>query len=527
MIRRRWEVVGIVALAVGALAPVAHAGPLGAALPPCATTDWPMFGHDVARTFSSPDQCISRTTAASLTPRWFFDTSAPVTAQPAVAGGSVFAGDYNGIFYALDATSGALKWKIDTKQYDTDSTDFGRIPGSAAVTDTGSGTRVVIVGAGATLFVFNANTGQIVDRMCLDRVDPTCHNGSGATTEIESSPVVVHNGHAGNGRAQILVGTDVNESDPAGAAGLVSLLLDSAGHLHPDWWFDAETSTGQAYQGLAPLSPDGSPHEHGCSDVWSSPAVDLSTSTVSFGVGNCNHPEQIGRDPNLAPKLVESTIALDLTSGALEWQRAPHAPGNGLDLDFGATPNVLEPGVVGEGGKDGRYYAYDSATGAPLWNVQVATGSSIGGIIPSTSVGQFSSGLCAGHSAVFADTAIPISPSDPKGSLANSVTHPTQAQAVHAIDATTHKVCWDALSLPSYGAPVFDNGVLFVPDTFSDQLLVLDGDTGVTLRTIPLNVPPASPVAVSGNRVFLGAGVGENGLPVNNYGGIWAFSTLP
>src|SRR5690349_8180699 len=96
-----------IALGAGLFALVIAATPVvaRASLPPaCAASDWPMFGHDIGRSFASPDHCISNVTAAGLAPSWFFNTQSPVTAQPVVAGGVVFAGDFAGIFHALVAS---------------------------------------------------------------------------------------------------------------------------------------------------------------------------------------------------------------------------------------------------------------------------------------------------------------------------------------------------------------------------------------------------------------------------------------
>jgi len=456
-----------------------------------------------------------------LRPKWFFNTSSPITAQPAVVGGVVYVGTYDGKFYAVNAADGTQKWVFDVHTVDNDITDFGTIPGSATVV-TVAGRRLVVFGGGGTLFALDAANGSVVGSQCLDRVDTTCQGHAGYTTEIESSPAVIV--APGGGTAQVLVGTDVNEESLAGPAGLVSLTLD-AGGFQPRWWFDPEA--GQTYVGLAPTQSLGHLTEHGCNDVWSSPAIDALTNTASFGLGNCNHPELVQRAPGvITPALVESTVAVDLTTGSLRWQYAPHLPANGLDVDFGATPNVLAPGLVGEGGKDGHYYAYDSDNGAPLWNVQVATGSSIGGIIASTAVGKFSDG----HQAVFAATSIPLSPADIQGSTQHNLLNPTHALGAHAIDATTHTVRWDAPAGPAYGAAVFSGGVVFVPDTFTNALLVLDADTGAILRAQPMNVPPAGPVAVSGSSVYMGSGITENLPGVSTLaalGGLWAFTTTP
>jgi polyvinyl alcohol dehydrogenase (cytochrome) len=504
--RRLSTLFGAIVLLVGLGVPIAHAGPLAA----CPATDWPMFGHDPGRSFASPDRCAGPVAAATLRPSWFFNTHSPVTAQPAVVHGVLYAGTFDGKFYALHAGTGKAAWAqpFDVNRYDTSVTDFGKIPNSAAVTTVG-GRSVVVFGGGATLFALDAESGALLSKLCLDRVDPTCHNGSGRTIEIEASPAVVPHG----ADVQILVGTDVNENDPSGPAGLYSVLLGASGTLTPQWMFDPET--GATVAGLPPLDPAQS--EHGCNDVWSSPAVDTTSRAVVFGVGNCNHPEEVAPS---AIALVESTIALDLDTGAVRWQAAPNAVDNGLDLDFGATPNIMGD-AVGEGGKDGNYYVYDLRTGALRWKTKAATASSLGGMIGSTAVGQMN-----GHGAVFATSAIPVSPNDPQGSIQNDLHHPKQAFGVHGIDTVTHTVAWDAPVGPVFGAAVYAHGVVFAPVTTMDALVLFAADTGVILRTQPLNAPPSSPVAVVGDRVFIGSGTTENTPPlsaIGSLGGIWGF----
>jgi outer membrane protein assembly factor BamB len=46
--------------------------------------------------------------------RWTFPTSTSVTASPAVSGGVVYAGDYDGTLYAIDEASGSLLWSGTT-----------------------------------------------------------------------------------------------------------------------------------------------------------------------------------------------------------------------------------------------------------------------------------------------------------------------------------------------------------------------------------------------------------------------------
>jgi outer membrane protein assembly factor BamB len=507
-------------VAVVGLAVPANAGsPVARACKP--PTDWPMFGHDLGRSFATTDNCVTRRNAPTLRPKWFFSTGSPITAQPAISSGVAYVGAYNGRFYAVRVSNGKAAWpkSFNVHRYDTNITDFGTIPGSATVVTVG-GRKVVIFGGGGTMFAVDARDGSLVAKMCVDRVDVTCRGGAGYTTEIESSPAVIVNGDAS--RAQVVFGLDVNEQSPAGPAGLVSLQFD--GHqFTPDWWFDPEVGT--TYRGLAPTQDVKHLTENGCNDVWSSPTIDRSVNMAFIGVGNCNHPDRVHRAPGVTkPSLNEATIGIDLATGAFRWEFTPRAPGNDLDLDFGATPNVLSPGVVGEGCKDGEYYAYEARTGKVLWHVKVAEASEIGGIIASTATGYFPDG----HRAVFVASAIPVSPGKP-GANANDLRFfPERAFGVHAIDATTHTVRWDAPAGPNYGAPIFSANMVFVPNTFTNTLMVISAENGVPLRVQPMNVPPAGPPAISGDSVILGTGITE-AIPVltqlSHLGGLWAFTT--
>jgi outer membrane protein assembly factor BamB len=46
--------------------------------------------------------------------KWKFRTGSRVSSTPAVSGGTIFFGSYDGNFYAVDATDGKLKWKFQT-----------------------------------------------------------------------------------------------------------------------------------------------------------------------------------------------------------------------------------------------------------------------------------------------------------------------------------------------------------------------------------------------------------------------------
>ena len=74
--------------------------------------DWPMYGRNLEHAFSNPDSRINPGNVASLQEVWTFPTGDAVTASPTVVDGVIYIGSWDGFFYALDAHSGAMRWKF-------------------------------------------------------------------------------------------------------------------------------------------------------------------------------------------------------------------------------------------------------------------------------------------------------------------------------------------------------------------------------------------------------------------------------
>ncbi len=64
--------------------------------------------------FGSDDGHLYAVDAETGVQRWMFLTKGPVPSTPAVAGGLVYVASYDGNFYAVDARTGRLKWKFAT-----------------------------------------------------------------------------------------------------------------------------------------------------------------------------------------------------------------------------------------------------------------------------------------------------------------------------------------------------------------------------------------------------------------------------
>jgi outer membrane protein assembly factor BamB len=499
--------------------------PLGgrASEPVC---DWPMYGHDLGHSFASGCSNIARVDASTLHPKWVFRTPSTVTAQPAVRWGMVFVGSGDGTFYAMatDPPPGPVKPVWTFSVTDTNKNDYGAVVSSAATDEVG-GKRIIVFAGGSTLYVLDAMSGAKLADACFDpRPNPPAGRckGSDQTIEIESSPAIVHRHH----KTFITVGMDFNEDPNTGRAGMVGLQLKTNPvSLVPLWKFDPErqvTYTSDAEKNgdvgfeYTPNIFTAGGTGQGCGNVWSSPTVDTDLGLVYFGTGNCGKTMPAGEFGG------EANYAVDLVTGALAWRYAPRG-NNDLDLDIGASPNLLPNGLVGEGGKDGTYYAFHraNATAAPqpVWKTKLGAASSIGGMIASTAVG-----MVKGGPAIFAATAIPLDPNS--GIDQTALSKPQELFGLHAIDARDGHPLWDAPALPAYGAPVYTNGVVLVPDTFGFSVQAYDADNGLPLWEFPLNGAPSSAPAVVGDSIYMGTGTSANGLPLSSLSGIWAFQAV-
>lgn len=104
-------------------------------------SSWPLAGHDAANT-SANDALPIRGTI-----HWFFQTDGPVLSSPVVAGGLVVVNGGDGVLYAVDRRTGAIKWR--TPLGDT------LVAGTAAVADS----VVYVAAQGHGLTALRLDTG--------------------------------------------------------------------------------------------------------------------------------------------------------------------------------------------------------------------------------------------------------------------------------------------------------------------------------------------------------------------------------
>ncbi|HEV7678613.1 MAG TPA: PQQ-binding-like beta-propeller repeat protein [Candidatus Dormibacteraeota bacterium] len=548
--------------------------------------DWPMFGHDRSRDFAST--CASAPTPATvhaLHPRWVLKTSDVVTAQPAVDRGTVYAGAWDGSFYAIDQVSGAVRWQTvlgnaaPAPWTDRHHDAYGQVT-SSAVLATVQGRRTVFAGGAGSLYALDAATGAYLWRFDVDPGHPT---GNG---EIESSPVVWQ--LTPNGHPWVLFGADANQASGFPGEGLWA--VDAVTH-QAAWHFNPEVDAGKAL--------------YGCGNVWTSPALDLqpwnpdpARRAMAFvGMADCPDNSPSGSVASVGPvslpappgqgsppprpcpadggdahcppgqsydysqrwtRFAEAIVGIDAATGHPVWSYQPHPTPNTNDDDFGSSPQVftLNPGgrrVVGEGNKDGSYSVVDRDTGALVWkaveqgNGNVQNGQAVGGFIGNTAVGVGGDGRLriAGGAAI--DTPVTYDPAT--GAPAPQREPLAGATPMRSFAAVDGAPAWQAAQGPSYGATTVAGGIVY-SGALDGLLRAYDAGDGTLLWAYPLGAPISSGAAVAGGDVVIGAGTSDMDLafkacdplsgplaaacrgvplsaqlnPLSRTGSIWAFS---
>lgn len=377
-----------------------------------ASPEWLVHGHGYDNhRFSSLDQ-INRATVSSLVPAWIYQTgiSATFQATPLVADGVMYLTTPFNHVVALDAETGAVRWRY---QHDMKSQKLCCGPANRGA-GLGYG-KVFMAAADGRLLALDAGTGAVVwdvrvtepdnapteslqdlapdDPLRQARVVGASGLGANMAPLIFDGLVIVGVTGAGYG---LHVDSD-EENRPLGAVVGIEGQFGRRGYLAA---FDAETgaevwrwhTTAEAgWEGSwRETTPDGEPLDRdiaaeqaraadyreawavGGGSTWTTPALDPALGLLYLGVGNpAPQMDDVSRPgDNL---YTVSLVALDVRTGALKWhyQQVPHDLW-GYDV---ASPPVLmtiDRGgqaipAVGQASKVGWYYVNDRRTGALLF----------------------------------------------------------------------------------------------------------------------------------------------------------------
>ncbi|HEV8050381.1 MAG TPA: PQQ-binding-like beta-propeller repeat protein, partial [Thermoplasmata archaeon] len=331
---------------------------------------------------------------------WNDSTGAAVTASAAIVGGVVYLGSNDGYEYALNATTGGLRWKTFLGLDDHNNRTAG-IASSATVRNG----VLYVAGGNSSSNALRASDGAILWNVTTGNTSQGYYGWA--------SPLVV-NGYS-------FVGLSSKGDNPLVYAGLLQVSL----RTHAIARFFNTTANGSI----------------GAS-IWTSPSYDAGSRTVFVTTGNGGPNGSVYADSILA--FNASTLRL-LESWTIPLSQQIS------DGDFGATPVVFSTAngtrMVAASDKNGVLYAWDEARlgSGPVWQDAIAYPSvGTGSGVPNLGPVSWSAGR------LFV------------GSSRTQIAGVNFSGAVRSVLPTTGAVVWarGELAGPVYGAPVEANGIV-------------------------------------------------------------------
>jgi len=357
MTRRR--VTLITALTAAGLMLVPAAGAAGAPASAAAARqarapnlDWPQYEHGPQHSSVSNATAFTPSNAASAHQVWHWQPPvisgkpAPaLEASPTVVAGVVYIGAESGGFYALNESTGTVKW---SRQLDTEPTvtcrGLGITSTAAVLPDPVSATSTVYVSGARFLYALNAATGTVTWKTRIGPVDAAQPDGY----YNWSSPTVA-GGH-------IYVGLSSNCDVPLIRGGVVELDQHTGTVLHTWFTVPAGSVGGSVWTSILTSSTG--------SDVWVSTGNECDST-----VDTCPSGNKIGHSLSI--------VHLSPSLGLLQAWQAPGTAGGGRDWDFGSSPVLFGslgvPPDLGACNKNGLFYALaDNPLGtSPLWTTRL------------------------------------------------------------------------------------------------------------------------------------------------------------
>jgi polyvinyl alcohol dehydrogenase (cytochrome) len=321
--------------------------------------------------FAAGETAITASDVSQLAPRWTF--TFPMIpgvypgSQPAVVGDTLFVGSTDAKLYALNSTTGAIRWSYDLTSVAGPWTDANPDPvrdGPAV-----AGGTVYFGDSRGYLYAVNQATGQLRWATLLDKSNPD--------VEITGSPTV-YDGRVYVGVSNKEAGYQQYNLDyPCckGRGELVALNAATGSVAWRHYTLPPAQAVGTWPSGATEYAPSGV-------SVWDTPVIDPASQTIFVGTGQ-NYTGVTSE--------ADSVLALSLSNGTVRWQHqmqpdtytsicdepqyADYCPGaaNGTDhdWDFGSSANLFTLDgrrVLGIGDKSGVYRAFDASTGQLLWS---------------------------------------------------------------------------------------------------------------------------------------------------------------
>lgn len=528
-----------VTLLLGLLAPIVAAHDTTCAPAQRSTGEWPMFGNDISSTrHQRAATALNAVSVQTLSPAWTFDArrvthqeNNEITGYPVVADGCVFFGTSTG-----NTSSGAHRpgWVVAVNADNGDVVWKRQVPGgvysTVAVSD---GVLYAFVSrlSSPLVVALDADTGEqlwstVVDRQFgADAVSsPIVHDGllwiGVSGTAAEGNP---DERNAFQGSSVLLATRTIEAPDERGRprtyrAGQVVRKIWS---IPPSQW--AEGFAGGAQWGTVAIDPEtlygyvgtGNPFSESAEHAHTNAVlkIDLDRRRRTFGRILASYKGDVEAYVEGAGEALpcdQGEVVLSVTGAPIECGE--------LDLDFGATPNIVRAAdgrtVLVVGQKSGVVHVIDAATMTGVASVRLGVPSPVGGMV--------GSGATDGRTVYGSHTI---------GGYLYALDTAARPRWVTPVADGLH-----------WGPPVTLAGGMVMTVDLKGFLDIYDAGTGAPLVHRPLQLgsdpatvgdPPLSwgGVAVARNTVFVSVGVGltSAGLPSMPNGFVIAYrpTTVP
>jgi polyvinyl alcohol dehydrogenase (cytochrome) len=334
------------------------------------------WGLDPGNTRHVDARSSGLTTAniARLRLKWAFGVEGAIrmASQPALAGGAIYVGAQDGGVYALDQTSGCLRWQFHASA----EVRTGIVVSPWREGDASARPGVYFGDIIGNIYAVDARSGDLLWR---DHVD------AHPAATLTAAPVLwsnrlyvavssIEEGVSGKYDCCTFRGSIVAYDARSGKRQWQSYLLPKA-------VLRGTTSSGEKMYAPAGVA------------IWGAPAIDERRGLLYFGTGDSY--------TSPAPKRSDAIVAMRLDTGKIVWsyqatrhdawnvgcmlKAKPNCPReDGPDHDFG-TAAILAADTHGRervfaGQKSGWVHAVDPDTGRLLWKTRVGRGGLMGGV---------------------------------------------------------------------------------------------------------------------------------------------------
>lgn len=385
-----------------------------------------------------------------------FPNASRARSEPGIAGGALFIGSQDGTVYALNQTTGCLRWTFRASA----EVRTAIVVSSWQAGDTDARPRLYFGDLLARAYAVDAMTGELLWSVKVDE-----HPNA----TITGTPTL-----AGDRLLVPISSLEVTSAaDPAypccsfrGA--VMAISVQDGTVLWKQHTIETPPSeVGKTSVGTPILAPSGAP-------IWNSPSVDLDAGLLFVGTGeNYSSPAESNSD---------AIIAMDLKTGKKRWVfqategdawnvacMLPEARSNcpeedGPDFDFGAATmlvDTVEGRILIAGQKSGEAFGLDPESGELIWRHRIGRGGIQAGI-------HF--GMAAMDGVVF----VPISDFD------DGQQHELPARpGMFALDAASGEVLWHTPHEDRCGDREFCNPGISAPATAMDGAVFAGAMDGV------------------------------------------------